>query len=120
MVRIWEADWRKVRRLNPIVPIVVYPGDEPWREAVGMEVLIDGPEVFRAYVSAFGHHLHDLSKMEDWVLWHEVVIGAWLGVLKYIRHPDFESRLEYILHVRGFARRMCKQSSELLRSSELC
>ncbi len=93
MVRIWEADWRKIRRLKPIVPIVVYHGDEPWREALGMEVLVDGPEVFRAYVPAFDYRLYDLSKIEDWVLWHEVVIGAWLGVLKYIRRPDFEARL---------------------------
>ena len=58
-----------------------------------MEVLVDGPEVFRAYVPAFDYRLYDLSKIEDWVLWHEVVIGAWLGVLKYIRRPDFEARL---------------------------
>ncbi len=109
MVRIWEREWRERQgeegaRLSPIVPVVVYHGRAPWRAPQAFEALVAGPAAVRAYVPAFAYRLYDLSEVEDEVLWGEVVIGAWLALLKYIQRPELEGRLEAIF--RALARWM--------------
>jgi len=96
MVRIWERAWQAERVLPVIVPVVVYHGVAAWREPVRFEALVAAPEALGMYVPRFGCRLYDLSGVEDAALWREVVIGAWLALMKYIQRPELEGKLEAI------------------------
>ncbi len=99
MVRIWEREWQRERKLAPIVPVVVYHGVQGWTAPRAFEALVAAPEALRGYVPDFSYRLYDLNEVEDAVLWQEMVIGSWLAVMKYIQRPELEVRLEDIVRV---------------------
>lgn len=72
MVRIWDR-WQKdhdqATVLPPIVPVVLYHGDERWSGARAFDALLDVPEAVRPalteYLVRFAYVLDDLSEMPD-------------------------------------------------------
>jgi len=98
--RIWEPLARgKVKKLPPIIPLVIYHGQRPWRIPRNFGALIEwdgSEETLRKYVDEFEHLLFDLSALSD-----EEVIGAALVcmgllIMKHIFDDDLIERLPEI------------------------
>jgi len=59
MVEIWQAqrkEWQRQKkpigewRFLPIIPVVLYTGEETWNSQPGLELLMDLPEELRGFV----------------------------------------------------------------------
>jgi predicted transposase/invertase (TIGR01784 family) len=62
MVRHWErAQREKVKPLPPVIPIVVYHGQEKWQISENFAALFQGPEALRPYWPDFRYELQDFS-----------------------------------------------------------
>ena len=62
MVEIWQAqrkEWQRQKkpmgewRFFPIIPVVLYTGEETWNSQPGLELLMDLPEELRGFVPQF-------------------------------------------------------------------
>ena len=62
MVQIWESQRREwetekipenERRLQPILPILLYTGDRPWTVPVSLTTIMDVPEILGAFRTEF-------------------------------------------------------------------
>ncbi len=112
MVRIWdlwlsqEKEKRKRQReqqelipklqLPPIMPIVLYHGEENWRVAPQFTALFELPPELGRYVPSFEYWLCDLSKYSDEELKGaviSVILRTGLLTLKYALRPGLQERL---------------------------
>lgn len=97
LVRIWERDSREGSTLRPIIPIVVYHGQERWRVAEDFAGLFSGPEVLLPYWPSFRYQLQDLSALSDEEVRGQAQLQAALLVLKYIFDPAMHGRFREII-----------------------
>ncbi|MBI4879550.1 MAG: Rpn family recombination-promoting nuclease/putative transposase [Planctomycetes bacterium] len=103
--RIWDAWQRenqKERLLPPILPLVLYHGDEPWDVPIRFSEMLRGNAASRQalspYLPEFRFLLADLSGVTDAEIKARVVAGATFGavallLLKNIHAPDLRERL---------------------------
>ncbi|HUM70037.1 MAG TPA: Rpn family recombination-promoting nuclease/putative transposase, partial [Chloroflexota bacterium] len=98
-MRIWERDVRAGEGLRPIVPVVVYHGQEKWRVATDFAGLFDGPEALRRYWPTFQYDLHDLSALSDEEVQGAAQLQIGLLILKYIFDPALRGRLVDIFNL---------------------
>ncbi len=119
MVRIWEL-WlkqeeeqrkklRQERRahgdsprlpklsLPPIMPLVVYHGQEQWRVSTEFSGLFELPTELQEYLPSYKYWLYDLSGYDDADLKGAVMLQAGLLALKYIYRPELAQKLPEIL-----------------------
>lgn len=93
MVRIWERDLQDGQALQPIIPVVVYHGQERWRVATDFGDLFTGDEALRPYWPQFRYELQDLSRLSDEEVRGAVHLQIGLLVLKYIFDPALRRHL---------------------------
>jgi len=99
IVRIWEQGLRNNLPLCPILPFVVYHGDDPWNAPKRIEDLIPAPEAFGEFSVRFGFPLLDLSQTDDDRLIGEPFLQCVLRLLKYGRSPKLLMELKNIFQL---------------------
>ena len=98
MTRIWEKEWKKRKRLSPIIPIVFYHGVEKWHYSTEFADLIEEtPAALQPYIPHFHHLLTDLSNYTDEEIRGEVWLRVNLLLLKHIFDQDLGRQLPDIL-----------------------
>jgi len=109
-VLYWEREWRRWSdrhergtplRLNPVLPVVLHTGSEPWATARGLRELMAGPVSLHAYVPDWQPLFWDLAERTPEALLKQV--GYWLPALAAVRaeHEDadrFHAVLAETLH----------------------
>ncbi len=87
MVRIWErhagTDGRKLRRLPPIFPLVVYHGAAPWRVPTSVLDCLAADAGLKAELQGFGYRVRDLGHIPYEQLSADPAVRGLLGVLRY-------------------------------------
>ncbi|MGH9835071.1 MAG: Rpn family recombination-promoting nuclease/putative transposase [Blastocatellia bacterium] len=98
--RIWEPLARgKAKKLPPIIPLVIYHGQRPWRIPRNFGALIEWGEAeqaLRKYVDEFEHLLLDLSAFSDEDIIGAVLVCVVLLTMKHIFDDDLIKRLPEI------------------------
>ena len=97
MVRIWEKEQRRHKKLAAILPIVFYHGVEGWHYSHEFADLLDVPASFKAYTPHFNHLLVDLSTYSDEEVRGEIWLQVCLLMMKHIYDNDLGKRLPRIL-----------------------
>ena len=97
MVRIWEKRVRDGESLCPIVPLLVYHGENAWSAARNLEGLIPTPAPLAEYQIHFQPPLLDLSRLDDAEIKGESVLRNTLRLLKYSRSRHLVEILREIL-----------------------
>lgn len=97
LTRIWRArleERPRLRRLPPVVPIVLYNGAKPWRAPTRLSALyaLDRPllDGLRDLLPEATFILHDLGRTDDAQLRERfsAVVALVLGSLKHSQSPD--------------------------------
>jgi predicted transposase/invertase (TIGR01784 family) len=97
MVRIWERDLREHEPLRPIVPLLVYHGQDPWQLPLNMGGLFRGDESLRRYWPHFDYILRDISHLSDADLVGSAHLQIALYTMKYVGSPLLGEYLHHIL-----------------------
>ncbi len=97
LVHFWERNLREVGALPPVIPLVVYHGEQPWRVPRTFGELFEGPDALRPYWPNFAYDLQDLSTHSDEDLRGEVVLRVALLALKTIFARNAAARLPGIV-----------------------
>jgi predicted transposase YdaD len=96
-LRIWERCVRDRLPLYPVLPLVVYHGQQKWDAARSIEELVDAPESLACYQVRFTLPLLDLSQLNDDQIEGTPVLQSILRLLKYGRSESLRDKLEGIL-----------------------
>jgi predicted transposase/invertase (TIGR01784 family) len=101
MVRIWEyvLEQRQVTILPPIIPLVVYHGEERWRVDRRFHKLVTACPPLADYVPDFRYELYDLSTYSDEELVGAVNLQVVMFLLKHIFDKDWHSILPRIMRL---------------------
>jgi predicted transposase/invertase (TIGR01784 family) len=105
MVRIWEREVPAskedekypIKKLPPIIPIVLYHGASKWNISLNFKPLIFRYEDFEQYIPDFNYILCDLSEYDDDKIIGNAIFKAGMLILKYIQKSDLNIRLADIL-----------------------
>ena len=99
MVRIWEQLVRDGSPLHPIVPLILYHGQNAWTSSRTMLDIIEAPEKFKRFLPRFDTVLIDLSQYSDSQLRGNALFNAVLLMLKYIASDELSDRLPGIMQL---------------------
>jgi len=102
MTHIWEAHIEKHkedRKLPPIIPLLIYHGESPWKVDTNFVSMFDIPETLKKFIPAFDFELYDVSHMPDEKIRGDVELRIVLTAFKYIFHPEILSRLKNIFQM---------------------
>ncbi|ABK45278.1 conserved hypothetical protein [Magnetococcus marinus MC-1] len=84
MVRIWERlIQKKMQKLPPIVPLVVYHGAREWKVPNHFSALIEADESLLPHLLDFSFAVTDLGRVEDDALSEDTRLRAALMAMKY-------------------------------------
>jgi predicted transposase/invertase (TIGR01784 family) len=97
LVQIAERDARAGRPLLPVLPIVVYHGQAPWRVPSNSDALFTGPDELRPYWPTFRFEVIDLSHLHESEIAGAVMTRAAARLLASIYDPDLRDELPDIL-----------------------
>ncbi len=89
-VRIWERALREddsLTRLPPIIPLLVYHGEDLWNAPRDMIELLAGDEAFHIYGPRFSCSLLDLSPWSEVKIKGEILLRVALQAFRKIRDP---------------------------------
>jgi predicted transposase/invertase (TIGR01784 family) len=102
MAHIWEAhvvQYPETQKLPPIIPLLIYHGESPWKVDTGFISMFDIPETLEKYIPSFNYELYDISHMPEENIKGEVELRIVLMAFKYIFHPEIMSRLKNIFQL---------------------
>ena len=127
MVQIWESQreqWKKKkipeseRRLQPILPVLFYTGDRPWRVPVSVTTIMDIPKILERFVPSFDTLFLGVKQTEADVLTQSGHPFGWiLRVLQKERSDETEisEALEDALsHIASVDENFAPQISEAI------
>lgn len=99
MVRIWQQAKQEQAQppLPPVLPLVLYHGEQGWNAATAFSALIDAPEALAAFMPQFRYQLCDLTRDQLDGLQSQAALAVALQVLKYSRNQELAQRLPEIL-----------------------
>ena len=101
MVRIWEQALKQEQALLPILPLVMYHGQQMWTVAQEFVALFELPEELKPYTPHYRYWLCDLSQYSDddikTRIEDAVILQVGLLLLKYIWQDDVRDRLKEML-----------------------
>ncbi len=99
MVRIWEhvLEQRCVTRLPPIIPLVVYHGEQHWHVDGRFRKLVTAYPPLADYVPDFRYELYDLSMYSDEEIVGAVNLRLLLFLQKHISDKDWYTTLPRIM-----------------------
>ncbi len=87
-----DAEVKAVKRLPPIIPLVLYHGTNRWTAPTDVADLVEAPAALERYRPHFRHELLDLSWVTDETLPAGVVSRVALLALKYIFQPELREQ----------------------------
>lgn len=102
MVRIWEAELeKKVRKLRPIVPLVLYHGRRKWEVDRSFSALIEWQQTehLRKYVPDFEYYVCDLAEYTGEAIRGTAVLRIALLAMKYVFSDEPGPKLAEILRL---------------------
>ncbi|MCP5046585.1 MAG: Rpn family recombination-promoting nuclease/putative transposase [bacterium] len=100
IVRIWELFLKQnkgVESLPPVIPIVLYHGQEKWDIQTQFISLVDAPLDLKPYIPDFKYNLQDISHIPDEKIKGSILLQILLKTLKYIFTPELRDKLPGIL-----------------------
>ena len=128
MVQIWESqrlEWETAklpeneRRLQPILPILFYTGERPWRVPVSVKTLMDAPEILERFVPSFDTLFLGVKETEAEVLTQfEHPLGWLLRVLQKEHAEETEiseALADAMSHIAVLDENFAPQVTEALR-----
>jgi predicted transposase YdaD len=107
MVKIWEQvrkENAKLRKLPPILPLVLYHGQSKWQvsRSFGSLISLSGVDELRPYQPDFEYHLLDLSAYSEDEIKGSAAARVVLLLLKYAYSPELFERLPDMLGLLPF------------------
>ena len=128
MMQIWESqrkEWEdekfpeNERRLSPILPILFYTGDRPWRVPVSLMTIMDIPEILERFVPSFDTLFLRVKETEAERLTQSGHPLGWLLRVLQKEHSD-ETEISEVLsdavsHLASVDEDFSPQVSEALR-----
>ncbi len=101
-VKIWQQDRKQQQPFRPILPLVVYHGQQGWSVALHFTALFDElPDALRPFVPEFRYWLCDLSQYSEVEIKAKVegtvILQVVLLLLKYIWQDDVRERLKEMM-----------------------
>jgi predicted transposase/invertase (TIGR01784 family) len=94
MIRFWERQVKEKRPLSPIVPLVIYHGEQVWSVPVDFFSLLNAPEALRPYQPDFRYHLTDLSHLSDETIRGDIWLRVAASVLRATYSPHLREELD--------------------------
>ena len=89
-VRIWERALRadsSLTQLPPIIPLLVYHGEQTWNAPRDMIELLAGDEAFHIYGPRFSCSLLDLSPWSETEIKGKILLRVVLQAFRSVRNP---------------------------------
>jgi len=95
VVRLWEKTYREARQpgLPPVIPVVLYHGQPPWRVPARLSELVKAPGSLRAYQPELCYLVCDLGRYSDEEIRGTAILQASLLVMKHIFRDDLAEAL---------------------------
>ncbi len=93
MIRFWERQVKENNKLSPIIPLVIYHGEKPWRISTDFLDLVDAPAALRSYLPSFSYHLSDFSHLSDEEIRGKIWLRVCLATLRAIFNPHLREEL---------------------------
>jgi predicted transposase/invertase (TIGR01784 family) len=85
MVKIWQRDFdNKKEYLTPIIPMILYHGENKWTIGVDFSLYFKNKERFKDYIPNFKSVLYDLEDVDDLNIKGNVYYEIAIKVLKYV------------------------------------
>ena len=90
MVRIWERDAKDIKTsvLKPIIPIVIYHGEQEWSVSTEFAALFPDCGELRMHLPNFQYLIYDLPRIQDEEIIGEYKLRIAIWILKYIFNPE--------------------------------
>ena len=127
MVQIWESQreqWKNEdipeseRRLQPILPVLFYTGDRPWKVPVSVATIMDVPKILERFVPSFDTLFLGVKQTEADVLTQSGHPFGWiLHVLQKERSDETEiseALADALSHIASADENFAPQISETL------
>jgi len=89
-----DASDAEGRAPRPVIPILLYHGQQPWNAPTRLSELFDGPEELRPYWPDLQVMLVDLTALPEEAIVGQVRLRVMLLVMRAIRSPDLGQRLQ--------------------------
>ena len=102
MTHIWEkhaAHHKETQKLPPIIPMLIYHGEHPWKVDTNFVSMFDIPDTLGKYIPAFSFELSDVSHIPAEEIKGDLELRIVLTALRYIFHPEIMSRLKDIFQL---------------------
>ena len=102
MAHIWEAhvtQHPETQKLPPIIPLLIYHGESPWKVDTHFISMFDIPDVLEKYIPSFNYELYDISHMPEERIKGAVELRIVLMAFRYIFQPEIMSRLKNIFQL---------------------
>ena len=128
MVQIWESQRREwetekipenERRLQPILPILLYTGDRPWTIPVSLTTIMDVPEILERFVPSFDTLFLGVKEAEAEALTQSGHPLGWLLRVLQKEHSDkteiSEALTDAVSHIASVDENFAPQVAEALR-----
>ncbi len=121
IVHIWQEAAEQSNgsgRVPPVIPVVVYHGDQPWPYGQTLQSALPFPAPLAPYLPDFRYVLCDLSELDAAEIQGNALLRVALLTMKYIGDPQLAARLPEIfglLSVFGEQRTVLGYLETLLR-----
>lgn len=99
MVRVWERLEKEQQPLAPIVPLLIYHGEQPWRGSTTFSDLFVLPAELRPFTPDFRFHMSDFSHLSDETIRGRIWLRVSLAVMRSIFDPDLRSELDSLVRL---------------------
>jgi predicted transposase/invertase (TIGR01784 family) len=113
IVQIWESPLAQIEGktvLPPVIPMVVYHGDQPWPYGQSLHAILALPAELTPYVPEFRYELCDLAGLADADIKGAVLLRVALLVMKHIADPRLAEQLPEIF---GLLRTLAEKPTAL-------
>lgn len=102
MVNIWDRHLKRhkeVENLPPIIPMVIYHGEQEWEVRTDFLSLFDVPQCMGKYIPNFCFELYDISHTPDDYIKGTVLLRILFLTYKYIFNPELLHKLKDIFRL---------------------
>jgi predicted transposase/invertase (TIGR01784 family) len=102
MINIWDRHLKQhkgVENLPPIIPMVIYHGEEKWEVKTDFISLFDVPQCMEKYIPNFGFELYDISHKPDEYIKGTILLRVLFLTFKYISNPELLHKLKDIFRL---------------------
>ena len=82
------------RKLPPIIPIVIYQGQETWKVSSSFQDMVDMPsEEFKKFIPDFSFAFFNIGQVEDQKVQENVILKFYVAIIKSLNSPELRDIL---------------------------